>query len=184
MPSFGGQVAQNSGLLRRNGRSRGDRPFRKFASKDAGCGFNLVASAPTSTRSSPAFRTLRDCVVGCGSKWIRACRYNPQLDCQISTATAVYSGDTGGLDSARINQVVLGAVGSSLTLTFTCAIGDDVALRSGLVLQLNCVVVETSLLVIEPDVTIFVELRRVDHFFNHDRSGARSSSRTFRCNAA
>jgi hypothetical protein len=47
-----------------------------------------------------------------------------------------------------------------LSSTFTVAVGDDIALGSWLVLQLDGVVVETGFLIVKADVAILVKLRR------------------------
>ena len=68
--------------------------------------------------------------------------------------------NASGIDTARVNQIILRAICSCLSLTFAVAVGNDVALGSWRVLQLNCVVVESSLLIVEADVAILVKLRR------------------------
>src|SRR5687768_8499462 len=132
----------------------------------------LVTSATAATRRSPTLRTWRDKIIRAGYGWVCTCRHNPQLHCQVSTTAAVDCSDTSSFDSARVNQVVLRTVGSGLPLTFTGAVGNNVALRGWLVLQLDCVVVETGLFIIESDVAVLVELPGLLAYYLTHRRGA------------
>ena len=120
----------------------------------------LVASASTTSRSSPAFGTRRERVSGVGDRIICAGRHNPQLDGQIRSAAAIDCGDSSSFDSARIDEIVLSTVTTLLRFTFAATVDDDHAGRAGLVLELDGVVVESGLLVVKADIAVLVKLAR------------------------
>src|SRR6185503_8239082 len=128
----------------------------------------------TTSSASPwslTFRTRRNGAFA-RSRCCCTCRDNPQLNSQVFLTAAVNRRDTSSFDAARVDQVVLGTVGTGLPFAFTTAVGDDGALRLRIVLQLNCVVVETSLLIVEADVAILVKLPRSNRHDRLHRSGA------------
>src|SRR5215216_6628316 len=139
----------------------------------------LVSSA-TARRSStsPAFRTRRDCTRRIGCRRCRACRHDPELNGQVCTATAVNNRDTSSFDSARIDEIVLSTVTTLLRFTLAATVNDDHSRRAGLVLELDGVVVESGLLIVEPDVAILVKLeRRTCWRFHRGRAGVRCAAR-------
>ena len=85
-------------------------------------------------------------------------RHDPELNRQVSTASTVNDRDASSFDSARIDEIVLGAVATLLRFTSTATVDDDRTLRSRIVLELNGVVVESGLLIVEADVAILVKL--------------------------
>ena len=123
----------------------------------------FFVSSATARRSStsPAFRTRRDSARGFGCRRCRACRYDPELDGQVCTATTVNHRDTSSFDSARIDEIVLSTVSTLLRFTLTATIDDDHGGRAGLVLELDGVVVESGLLIVEADVAILVKSDRL-----------------------
>src|SRR5262245_5764663 len=115
---------------------------------------------PASSRFSRflTLRTRRHDVVRASSRRVRTLRYDPQLDSKIRTASTINHYDTRSIDSAVVDQVILGALCTSSTFTLTATVDNVVALSSWLVLQLNREVVESGLLIVESDVAILVEL--------------------------
>ena len=99
-------------------------------------------------------------------------RDDPELNRQIRTASTVDDRDASSFDSARIDEIVSGAVATLLRFTLTASVDDDRARRAWLVLELDCVVVEAGLLIVEPDVAILVKLTRWLRRGSHT-SGAR-----------
>src|SRR6185312_7120791 len=97
-----------------------------------------------------ALRTWRDNVVRAGCWCGCACRHYPQLNTQVCTATTIHRYYPASINTARVHQIVFRAIRSGLCLTCTAAIGDDVALGTWLVLQLDSIVIKTSLLIVEP----------------------------------
>ena len=87
-------------------------------------------------------------------------RHNPELNVQLRLATTIDHCDAASFDSARIDEIVLSAVATLLRFTSTATVDDDRALRSGLVLELDSVVVESGFLIVEADVAILVKLKR------------------------
>src|SRR5713226_1447192 len=138
-----------------------------------------MPSSGTSTRSPRplALRTGRDESVRAGSGRCCTSRHNPELHCQVRPATTIYSCYASSLDTARIDEIVLSTVCSSLSLTSTATVSDNCRCGTRLVLQLDRIVVESGLLVVELDVAILVKLgRRQDRRLH--RSCTRSGSRT------
>src|SRR5205085_2997433 len=90
-------------------------------------------------------------------------RHYPQLDGQVLAVSAVYGDDAVGADASVRDQVVLRTVAAPLRLARTApasAVADQVTLRGRLVLKLDGEVVESGLLVVEPDVPVLVHLAR------------------------
>src|SRR6185295_8919103 len=83
------------------------------------------------------------------------------------------------VDTARVDKIVLSAIGACLCFTLARSVGNDVALRTWLVLQLDGVVVETGFLIIELDVAILVKLHR-RRIWSSNRCAARSRPRAGR----
>src|SRR2546422_158190 len=103
------------------------------------------------------WRTRTGCI---GCRRSRALRHDPQLYLQLRHAATVHHHDASGIDATRVDQIILGAICSRLALSVATAVADDVALGGRLVLQLDREVVESGLLIVEPDVAILVELMR------------------------
>src|SRR5256885_9050569 len=100
---------------------------------------------------------VRVCVVGsrCGCALLA----NPEFNRQgIETLVAGNDRDPTRINAASGDKVILGTVGTTLGLAIAATVSDDEALRRRLVLQLNCVVVKTRLLVVEFDVTVLIKL--------------------------
>src|SRR5207244_745830 len=106
---------------------------------------------PVSTGNSLllAFRTWRDDVIRAGSRLVRTLRYDPKLNRQICTTATIDGDDAPRFDTARVHQVVLRAIRTCLPFPNTGAIGNDVAFRTRIVLQLYRIVVEPCFLIIE-----------------------------------
>ena len=157
------------------------RPLRLSTSpvKGNAVGLLLVRStsaAPSWRRFLLALRTWRDDVVGTGCRCCGATRHYPQLNAQVCAATTIHRHYPASIDTARIHQIVFRAIRSGLCLTSATAIGNDVALSTWLVLQLDSIVIKTSLLIVESDVPVLVKLRRPRRRCCH-RSRARCCSR-------
>src|SRR5882724_11939363 len=139
----------------------------------------------TSTRSPRplALRTRRDEAVRTGSGRCCALRHNPELHSQVRPATTVDCCYASSLDTARVDEIVLSTVGTSLSFTGTATISDDRRCGAGCVLQLNRVVVESGFLIVELDIAILVKLRRLLRWRFH-RGRARRCPRTRRVEAS
>ena len=87
-------------------------------------------------------------------------RYEPELNLQLRAASTVDRIDAAGIDTARVDQVILGAIGAGQAFAFARAVANDCGAVSWIVLQLNRVVVESGLLVVETNVAVLVELTR------------------------
>src|SRR5438067_9021673 len=110
---------------------------------------------------------------GCiGCRRSRTLRHDPQLYLQLRHTAPVDNHNASGIDAARVDQIILGAICSRLAFSVATAVADDVALRCRLVLQLDREVVESGLLIVESDVAILVELTR-RRCIRTDRSRAR-----------
>jgi len=101
---------------------------------------------------------------------------------QVRQATSVSGHQSAGINAARVDEVILRTIRARQTRSVTVAVTDNVTLRRWLVLQLDCEVVESGLLIVEADVAILVKLpsRKDLHL---DRRRARSSARARRIHA-
>src|SRR5256885_6867053 len=122
-------------------------------------------------------RRYRTCRIRC--RCSRALRHDPQFHLQLRHTATVHHHDASGIDATRVDQIILGAICSRLALSVAAAIADDVALGCRLVLQLDCEVVESGLLIVKADVAILVELTR-RRCIRTDWSRARRGARTTR----
>src|SRR2546423_8355370 len=123
-------------------------------------------------------RTWRDrpCRIRCRRR--RPLRHDPQLYLQLRQTASVYHHDASGIDATRVHQIILRAICSRLASCVATAVANQVALRCRLVLQLDPEVVESGLLIVEPDVAILVELTRrwcVRTDWSRARRGARTT---------
>jgi hypothetical protein len=83
--------------------------------------------------SSPASATRGLSYIPDMARWHLKCqpqvrlrlRHNPELNCQVCTATTVNDRDTSSFDSARIDEIVLSAVATLLRFTSTATVDDD-----------------------------------------------------------
>src|SRR5215813_468766 len=127
------------------------------------------SSAATSARLL-AIRTRRNSTRGISRRRCCTRRNDPQIDSQFRHAASVDNHDPAGIDATRIDEVVLGAICSRLTLCIATAVANDVALRRRVVLQLDRKVIQSGLFIIEPDVAVGIELRRQDRLSNVGRA--------------
>src|SRR6185503_16938591 len=99
-------------------------------------------------------------IVGAGRRRRCSSGHDPEFNLQLWHTATIDCYQSAGVDTARIDQIVLGAIGACLCFTLASSIGNDVALRTWLVLQLDGVVVESGLFIVELDVAILVKLHR------------------------
>src|SRR5438067_8772176 len=128
----------------------------------------LLFPAPATASSRWLLLTIRTWRyrTGCiGCRRSRTLRHDPQLYLQLRHTAPVDNHNASGIDAARVDQIILGAICSRLAFSVATAVADDVALRCRLVLQLDREVVESGLLIVEPDVAILVELMRRNYFW-------------------
>jgi hypothetical protein len=70
----------------------------------------FVAPAPARSSSSLALRTRLNGTSGVDRGRCGTLRHDPELNRQVCTATTIYDSDASSLDSARFDEIVLGAV--------------------------------------------------------------------------
>jgi hypothetical protein len=85
-------------------------------------------------------------------------RHDPQLNEKLRQTSAVDYVDPARINAASIDEVILGAIGSRRTLGIAATVADDSASSRRLVLKLNREVIESGLLIVEPDVAVLVKL--------------------------
>src|SRR5439155_2591709 len=106
----------------------------------------------------------------------RARRHDPELEQPILARRGDRQGKSARVDAARINQVIRDAPGARLRFVragLARRIDENVSMRSGLALQLNCVVVEPRLLVVARNVVVLVKLA----WFVYDGNRSRATRR-------
>ena len=147
--------------------------FALFCRRERNCLFVHPATTCASSsarRGFLTFRTRRNNVV-CASRW-RGCAgwHNPEFNGQVRPAATVNCYQSTSIDAARVNQIILRALRSCFCFSGAGTIGNDVALGTWLVLQLDGVVVETSFLIVETDISVLVKLQRCCGWWNNLRA--------------
>jgi hypothetical protein len=87
----------------------------------------------------------------------------PELGCRFFSEPAINRNDSGGINAARVHQIVFGEVGTGLSFAgpaTASAVDDDVNLRGGVVLQLYGEIVETCLLFVTRDPSVRFKVSR------------------------
>src|SRR5438067_6599817 len=110
----------------------------------------FAAAATASSRWLLLTIRTRRYRTGCiGCRRSRTLRHDPQLYLQLRHTAPVDNHNASGIDAARVDQIILGAICSRLAFSVATAVADDVALRCRLVLQLDREVVESGLLIVD-----------------------------------
>src|ERR1044072_8883530 len=136
--------------------------------------FTATATA-SSCRLLLTIRTWRDRACRIRRRRSRTLRHDPQLHLQLRHTPTVHHHNASGVDATRVDQIILRAICSRLAFSVATAIADDVALGGRLVLQLDREVVESGLLIVEPDIAILVKFARRNRPWPN-RCRARSSA--------
>ena len=77
-----------------------------------------------------ARRTRRNGAVGPGCRPGSARRANIKFDPKLGPAPTINDGDASGVDTARVDQIVLSAIAPSHSLAFTSTVGENHAVGS------------------------------------------------------
>jgi hypothetical protein len=96
-----------------------------------------------------------------------------EFDGQRLTAVGInHCPDTRGVNSTSVDQVVNRTISTALSLAFARTPDGIVAGGAGLLLELDCEVVETCLLIVEAQVVVLVEDTALRNFRRRDRERA------------
>src|SRR5947209_7239556 len=132
--------------------------------------------ASASSGLALASRTRRHCRL---IIWRRCCcarRASPEFDRQCLAASAVDYSDAAAINTACVDQVVNRTLRALIRFTIARAEDYIVALQARCLLQLDCEVIESSLLIVELEIVVLVKLRTHRRFHRRKNvEGARPS---------